>query len=56
MTTLQVYEKLFKFGRLMCSMDFDYVMEGLLYEAELKQKVIRMQVTNSCLSTTLPIN
>jgi len=37
------YEKLFKFSRLMCSMDFDYMMEGLQYESELKHKVIKMQ-------------
>ena len=41
----QSYERLFKFSRLMCSMDFDYVMEGLQYESELKQKVIKMQVS-----------
>ena len=39
------YERLFKFSRLMCSMDFDYVMEGLQYESELKHKVIKMQVS-----------
>ena len=26
-------------------MDFDYVMEGLQYESELKHKVIKMQVS-----------
>jgi len=37
------YERLFKFSRLVCSMDFDYMMEGFQYESELKHKVIKMQ-------------
>ena len=40
----QSYERLFKFSRLVCSMDFDYMMEGFQYESELKHKVIKMQV------------
>ena len=40
----QSYERLFKFSRLVCSMDFDYMMEGFQYETELKHKVIKMQV------------
>ena len=40
----QAYERLFKFSRLVCSMDFDYMMEGFQYESELKHKVIKMQV------------
>jgi hypothetical protein len=37
------YERLFKLGRLVCSLDFDYMMESLQYEVGLRHNVVVLQ-------------
>lgn len=37
------YEEIFRFGRLVCAIDFDFLLEGLSYEMELRQKILQLQ-------------
>ena len=38
------YEGVYRYGsRLMCSMDFDFVLEGLHHEAMLRQQILHLQ-------------
>ena len=39
------YESLYKYGsRLMCSIDFDFILEGLHHEMMLRQQILHLQV------------
>eukprot|EP00095_Tigriopus_kingsejongensis_P010389 maker-scaffold1615_size33485-snap-gene-0.11 protein:Tk10389 transcript:maker-scaffold1615_size33485-snap-gene-0.11-mRNA-1 annotation:"transcriptional adaptor 2a" len=37
------YEQLFKFGRLYCAFDFDFLLEGIQHELHLRQEILHMQ-------------
>jgi len=37
------YEHVFKIGRLFCSLDFDFILEGLENELEVRQQILRLQ-------------
>ena len=37
------YEHIFKIGRLLCAMDFDFTLEGLEHEMEVRQQILRLQ-------------
>ena len=37
------YEHVFKIGRLLCALDFDFTLEGLEHEMEVRQQILRLQ-------------
>jgi len=37
------YEHIFKIGRLLCALDFDFTLEGLEHEMEVRQQILRLQ-------------
>lgn len=37
------YSQLLKFGKVMCSLDFDYLMESLSHEMSLKRQILHLQ-------------
>ena len=37
------YEHVFKIGRLLCAFDFDFTLEGLEHEMEVRQQILRLQ-------------
>ena len=37
------YEHVFKVGRVLCSLDFDFILEGLEHELEIRQQILRLQ-------------
>jgi transcriptional adapter 2-alpha len=37
------YERLFKLGRIMCSYDFDYLLESFQHEMGLRQRILQLQ-------------
>jgi transcriptional adapter 2-alpha len=37
------YDHVFKMGKILCSFDFDFILEGLEHELELRQQILRFQ-------------
>ena len=37
------YSQIFKFGQLMCSFNFDYVLESLQHEMNLRKRILHLQ-------------